>query len=127
MSNLLQITDFQVRITNGKTYCKPVEELSWLSRCIDRYGRDSIACITFYFRMPRHKMYYICLRANDDSRKFHVEFNHYYNEREEKVNSSFQNKLRDFNSLMVAINQTGNLNDTLGYWIINPFQNEQNV
>lgn len=124
--NSLQVSDFQIRLINGKTFNKPFEQLSWLDSHVSRHGLSSVAYITFYFHTTSHKIYYLSLRASDHSTVFNVEFYHYYNERDEKVNISLSQKIRDFTSVMYAINHTGNLNDILGQYIIDPFRRENN-
>ncbi len=123
MDDLIQISDFQVRLVNGKTFSKPIEQLSWLDGQISRHGRHSIAYITFFFHKPTHKVYYLTLRANDTCGTFHPEFYHYYNQNNDKVSISFTQKVFDLNSVMYILRQTNNLDISLGQHIINPFQN----
>ena len=123
MTNLqpLQLKDFQVRLDSGQTINEPIENISELDEIIRIYGRGIIAKISFYFHDSIRGFHNIILRNTEDNDKFTVEFYEYYNQQNQRVELTFEEKLNDFTVVINCLTQKQNININLIPYIINPF------
>jgi hypothetical protein len=120
-NNLLQIRNFQVRLTNGQTINEPIENIQQLYDIINTYGRCIIAKISFYFYDNQRYFHNLILRNSDEyiNNIFIIEFYHDYNN-SQYIELSHQEKYNDYQSI-INILQNNNLDIILLPFIINPF------
>lgn len=119
--SLSQIESFQVRFENGTIIHHPISDFHLVDTHIQQYGRSSIAKISFYFLTHNHMFHNLILRNTEHNDRFVVEFYHYYNQNNQRVELTLEQKLADFRSVMNVIIHTRNLDDRLGQFINNPF------
>jgi hypothetical protein len=122
-----QIESFQVRFANGSIINHPISEFHLVNSHILRYGRASIAKISFYFITRNHQFHNLILRNTEHNDRFVLEFCHYYDQNNRPVELSMEQKLADYQSVMNIIIHTSNLDDRLGQFIINPFEPEHYI
>lgn len=119
------IKAFQIRTINGEIYYYEIEQLNLLDTFLQANPISYIAKLSFYFNDPNMPTRNLILRQRIPLR-FTPEFPTTYS-------SSFinipllseQEEQYDFNAVYNLLNNSFNLDDRIGKYIINPFQNSQ--
>lgn len=121
----LQLKDFQIRLDSGQTINEPIDNINELDEIIRIYGRNIITKISFYFHDSDRGFHNIIFRNTEPNDRFVVEFYSYYNQQNQLVELSFEEKFNDFTSVMNCLIQKSNINLKLVPYIIHPFHSLQ--
>ena len=117
----LQLKDYQIRFNSGQTINEPIENINELNEIIHIYGRSTIAKISFYFHNSIRRFHNIILRNTETNDRFIVEFYHYYNQQNQRIELTFEEQFNDFTVVMNCLIQNQYINLNLIPYIINPF------
>jgi hypothetical protein len=121
MDSNTRISDFHVRFIDGKTLSGSIDKLYLLNNYILRSGRECISSIIFYFHDVNNYDHCLTLRNNRRTRRFIVEFYHYYDQLNNRVDISNDQQKLDLNSVLSCLNNMNNLNDLIVDYILYPY------
>lgn len=121
------IKEFQIRTSEGHTLMYDFSQLELLDRYICDNDILTIYKVSFYFNDPDMSFRNLILRQHEDY-QFVPEFPYTFGSDCEKLPLlSEQEQRKDFNAVYEALNNSYNLDDRIGRYIINPFTTNTNV
>lgn len=124
MTQQSYITAFQIRTTYGQIYYYEIDQLEFLDIFLQNNNILDIAKISFYFNDIHNPTRNLILRQNTLNR-FESEFPSTYYDGFFIPTLSEEEEKKDFNSVYRLINNSYNLDDRLGKYIINPYTNSK--
>lgn len=119
------INSFQIRTINGQIYYYDIEQLELLDTFLHANPISNIAKLSFYFNDANMPTRNLILRQRTPLR-FTPEFPTTYSSSFINIPLLSQEEEQcDFNAVYNLLNNSFNLDDRIGKYIINPFQNSQ--
>ncbi len=116
------IKAFQIRTTYGQIYYYEIDQLEQLDKFLQNTHLVYIAKISFYFNDIHNPTRNLILRQNTPNR-FDPEFPTRYYDGYYIPAFSEEEEKKDFNAVYTLLNNSYNLDDRLGKYIVNPYTN----
>jgi hypothetical protein len=116
------IKAFQIRTTYGQIYYYEIDQLEQLDKFLQNNHLVYIAKISFYFNDIHNPTRNLILRQNTPN-IFDPEFPTRYYDGYYIPALSEEEEKKDFNAVYTLLNNSYNLDDRIGKYIVNPYTN----